>query len=100
MTLVEFKDFNVLIGNKPFPDQLVKNKQEAIEKLVEISRNDDYATGNLLYFLYHHKYYRLIGIDLSSKTHTYIPQQISFIQKFATMFFIVEKQQKTTLTFL
>ena len=33
--------------NKPFFDQQVKNKQEAYEKL---SRNDDFATGNLLDF--------------------------------------------------
>ena len=29
MPLVEIKDFNVLIENKPFSDQPVKNKQEA-----------------------------------------------------------------------
>ena len=28
-------------------------KQEAYEKLVEMSRNDDYTTGNLFDFLYH-----------------------------------------------
>ena len=32
---------------KPFFDQLVKNKQ-LYEKLVEMSRNNDYAKGNLL----------------------------------------------------
>ena len=35
-------DFNAFIDNKPFFDQLVKNRQEAYEKLVEMSRNDDY----------------------------------------------------------
>ena len=39
--LVEIKDFNALIDNKPFFDQHVK-KQEAYEKLVEMSRNNDY----------------------------------------------------------
>ena len=29
MPLVEIKDFNALIGNKSFFDQLVKNKEEA-----------------------------------------------------------------------
>ena len=52
--LVEIKDFNALIDNKPFFDQLVKNKQEAHEKLIEMSINDDYTTGHLLDFLYHH----------------------------------------------
>ena len=35
MPLVEIKDFNALIENKPFFDQSVK-KQEAHEKLIEI----------------------------------------------------------------
>ena len=61
MQLLEIKDFNVLIENKPFFDQQVKNKQEAFE----ISRNNDYATGNLLVYLYHQKYYKLNSIDLS-----------------------------------
>ena len=56
MLLVEIKDFNTLIDSKPFFDQLVKNKQEAYEKLVEMSPNVDYTTGNLLDFLYHQKY--------------------------------------------
>ena len=41
MSLVEIKDFNVLINNKPFFDQPVKNKQEAYEKHIKILRNDD-----------------------------------------------------------
>ena len=53
MLLVEIKDFNALINNKPFFGQLVKNKQEAYEKLIEMSRNDDHTTGNLLDYLYH-----------------------------------------------
>ena len=43
MLLVEIKDFNVLIDNKPFFDQPVKSKQEAYEKRIEMSRNDDYT---------------------------------------------------------
>ena len=50
MSLVEIKYFNVLIDNKPFFDQPVKSKQEAYEKLIEMSRNNDYTTGNLLDF--------------------------------------------------
>ena len=33
--LIEIKDFNALIDNKPFFDQSVKSKQEAYQKLVE-----------------------------------------------------------------
>ena len=51
MPLVEIKDFNALIDNKPFFDQPIKNKQEAYEKPIEISRNDD-----LLDYLRNQKY--------------------------------------------
>ena len=73
------KDFNVLINNKPFFDLPVKNKQEAYEKLEmsKISRNNDYTTGNLLHYMYHQKYYDLIGTDLSRQTNISIPQQIN-----------------------
>ena len=50
MSLVEIKDFNALIDNKPFFDQPVKSKQEAYEKLIEMSRKDDYTTGNFSSF--------------------------------------------------
>ena len=48
MSLVKMKYFNVLIDNKPFLDQPVKRKQEANEKLVEMSKNDDCITRSLL----------------------------------------------------
>ena len=54
MQLVEIKDFNALIDNKPFFDHPIKN---------------------LLYFSYHKSYYKLIGIDLSRQANTNIPQQ-------------------------
>ena len=100
MPLVEIKDFNALFDNKPFFDQAVKNKQEDYEKLIEMSRNDNYTTGNLLDHLYHPNYYKPIGIDLSRQTNTSIPQQINFVGKLqkndgAVMFFIAENQQKT-----
>ena len=98
--LVKIKDFNALIDNKPFFEQPIKNKQEAYEKLVEMSRNDDYTTGNLLDYSYHQNYYKIISIDLSRQVNTSIPQQINFVWKFgATMLFIAEKQQKTILNF-
>ena len=45
MSLVEIKDFNILIDNAK------KSKPNACGKLIEISRNDDCATGNLLDYL-------------------------------------------------
>ena len=62
MPLAEIKDFNALIDNKLFFDQPVKNRQEAYEKLIEMSRNDD---RKLLDYLYHQNYYKRIGIGLS-----------------------------------
>ena len=43
MALVEIKDFNASVDNKPFFDQPVKNKQEAYQKLVEMSGNYNYT---------------------------------------------------------
>ena len=36
MPLVEIKNFNALIDNKPLFDQPVKNKQETYKKLIKI----------------------------------------------------------------
>ena len=99
---VRIKDFNVLIDGKSFFDLPVKNEEEAYEKIIEMSRNNDYTTDNLLDFVYSKKNYKLIAIDLSKHTELRDPQQISFIGKLsrkATMFFIIEKSEKTTLNF-
>ena len=41
MPLVEIKDFNALIDNKPFLVNKSKTNKKRIEKPIEISRNDD-----------------------------------------------------------
>ena len=64
MSLVEIKDFNASVDHKLFLSHPVKKKQEEYEKLIEMSRNDDYTTGKILVFSYHQNYYKLIGIDL------------------------------------
>ena len=51
--IYEVKGFNAIIDNKPIFDQPVKNKEEAYEKPIEMSRNNDDTTGNLLNYLYH-----------------------------------------------
>ena len=104
MLLVEMKDFNALIDSKLYFDQLVKHKQEAYEKLVETSRNNDYKTGNVLDYLNHQKYCKFIVIDVSRQTNASIPQGINFTGKCkdddcTTMFSIAEKQKKTFLNF-
>ena len=102
--LVEIKDFHALIDNKQFFDQPVKYKQGAYEKLIEMTRNDKYATGNLLDYLYHQNYYKLIDIDLSRQKNRSIPQQIYFTRKLekddgGVMIFIAGKLQETILNF-
>ena len=49
---VEIKDFNVLIEGKHFFDLPVKNEEEAYEKIIEMSRNNDCTNGKLLDFAY------------------------------------------------
>ena len=100
MPLVEIKYFNELNelnDNKLFFYRSVKRKQEAYDKIIEMSKNDDYKTGNLLGYLYHQKYFKLIDRYLPRQTNTSISQQINFVGELeqddsATMFFIAEKQ--------
>ena len=54
----------------------VKNEEEAYKKIIEISRNNDYTTSNLLDFAYFKKNYKLIAIDLSKQTELKDSQQI------------------------
>ena len=101
---VKVNDFNVLIDGKSFFDLSVKNDEEAYEKIIEMSNNNDYTTGNLLDYAYYKKHYRLIAIDLSKQTKLKDPQQINFIGKLlrntgATMLFIIEKSEETTFNF-
>ena len=100
---IRIKDFNVLIDGESFFDLPVKN-EEAYERILEMSNNNDYTTGNPLDFAYFKKNYRLIAIDLSKQTKLKDPQQINFIGKLdkdngATMFFIIEKSEETTFNF-
>ena len=44
---VEIKDFSVLVDGKSFFYVPVKNKEEVYEKIIEISKNNDYTIGNL-----------------------------------------------------
>ena len=55
---VKINDFNVLIDGKSFFVVPVKNEEEAYEKIIEMSSNNDYTTGNLLKFGYFKKNYK------------------------------------------
>ena len=103
---VQIKDFNVLNDGRSFFDLPVKNEEEAYEKIIDMSNNNNYTTGNLLDFAYYKDNYKLIAIDLSKQTKIKDPQQINFIGKIegqdngVTMFFIIERSEETTFEFL
>ena len=88
-----------MIDGKSFFDLPVWNEEEAYEKIIEMSKNNDYTTGNLLDFAYFKEHYRLISIDLSKQTKLKDSQQINFIGNLegqnhgAIMFFVIEKSE-------
>ena len=76
------KDF-VIIDKLTFFDLPIKIEEEAYEKIIDISRNNEYTTGNLLDYDYFKRYYKLITIDLSKQQvlqeNEDLIQQINFI---------------------
>ena len=79
---VEIKDHNVVIDCKSFFDVPIKNKEETYETIVEMNKNNDYTTGNLLDYVYFSKHFKLIAIDLSKQIELEdadTMQQINFI---------------------
>ena len=53
--------------SRSYFDVTVKNREETYENIIEMSKNNDYTTGNLLDCEYFSKHYRLIAIDLSKQ---------------------------------
>ena len=93
----------MLIDGKPFFEIPVKNKEEAYEQIIEMSKNNDYATGNVLDYEYFKDQYQIIAIHLSKQIELENPdlkQQINFTGRLeennTTMFFIIEKKEETT----
>ena len=100
------KDFNVIINKLAFSDLPIKAEEEAYEKIIDISRNNEYTTGNLLDYDYFKKHYKLMAIDLSKQQvlqeNEDLIQQINFIEKLeeaANVFIIIEKKENTQLEF-
>ena len=95
---VMVKDFNVILDKLAFFDLPIKTEEEPYEKLIHISRNNEYTTGNFLDYDYFKKCYRLIAIDLSKQQvlqeNEDLIQQINFIgrlEQAANVFIIIEK---------
>ena len=59
--------YNAVIDKLAFFGLPIKTEEEAYEKIIDISRNNEYTTGNLLDYDYFQKYYKLIAIDLSKQ---------------------------------
>ena len=97
----------MLIDGKSFFDILIKNNEETYKQIIEMGRNNDYTTGNLLDCEYFSKHYKLISIDLSKQIeleNSDLKEQINFIGRLerddgATMFFVIEKSEETTFEF-
>ena len=49
---VMVKDYNVIIDKLAFFDLPIKTEEEAYEKIIDNSRNNEYTTGNLLDYDY------------------------------------------------
>ena len=103
---VMVKDYNVIIDKLAFFDLPIKTEEEAYEKIIDINRNNEFTTGNLLDYDYFKKYYKLIAIDLSKQQvlqeNEDLIQQINFIGKLeeaANVFIIIEKKENTILEF-
>ena len=100
------KDFNVIINKLAFFDLPIKTEEEADEKNINISRNNEFTTRNILDYDYFKKYYKLIAIDLSKQEvlqeNEDLIQQINFIgrlEEAANTFIIIEKEEHTILEF-
>ena len=64
---VEIKEFNHLIDGSSFFDVPIKNTKETYKKIIEMSKNYDYTTGNLLNCDNFSNHYKLIAKDLSQQ---------------------------------
>ena len=103
---VMVKDYNVIIDKLAFFDLPIKTEEEAYEKIIDISRNNEYTTSNLSDYDYFKKYYKLIAIDLSKQQvlqeNEDLIQQINFIGRLteaANVFIIIEKKEHIILEF-
>ena len=85
-------------------------EEEAYEKIIDISRNNEYTTRNSLDYDYFKEHYKLIAIDLSKQQvlqeNKDLIQQINFIGRLdinvnarANVFIIIEKKEHTILEF-
>ena len=84
----------------------VKTEEEAYEKIIDITINNEFTTGNSSDYDYFKKHYKLIAIDSSKQQvlqeNEDLIQQINVIGRLenaANVFIVIEKKEKTILKF-
>ena len=85
----------------------IKDGEKTYEQIIEMGRNNNYMTGNLLDYEYFSKHYKLIVLDLSKQIELEnldLKQKTNFMGRLkrdesVTMFFIIEKSEETTFEF-
>ena len=104
---VMVKDYNIIIDKLAFFDLPLKTEEEAYEKIIDISRNNEYTRSHLLDYDYFKTYYKSIAIDLSKqqvlKENEDLIQQINFngkLEEAANVFIMIEKKENIILEFL
>ena len=100
------KDHNVIIDKLTFFDLPIETEEETYENIIDITRNNEFTTGNSSDYDYFKKHYKLIAIDLSKQQvlqeNEDLIQQINFIgrlEEAANVFIIIEKKENTILEF-
>ena len=94
-----------MIDGTPFFEIPVKNKEKAYETIIEMSKNNDYTTGNLLDYEYFPTHYKIIAIDLSKQTELEtldLEQQINLLEglkKMQQCSLLLIKKEETTFNF-
>ena len=106
---LEIKDYNVMIDEKNFFDQPIKNDKVTYEIIWKIATGwgDDYATGCLVDYTYFKKY-KMIAVDLSKEKALDVDpkaiQQINFTENLdrpnnTRFYFILEEAKETVFGF-
>ena len=106
---VEIKDYNVMIDEKNFFDQPIKNDKVTYEIIRKIATGwgDDYATGCLVDYTYFKKY-KMIAVYLSKEKALDVDpkaiQQINFTENLdrpnnTRFYFILEEAKETVFGF-
>ena len=105
---VEIKDYKVMIDEKNFFDQPIKNDKVTYEIIRKIATGwgDDYATGCLVDYTYFK--YKMIAVDLSKEKALDVDpkaiQQINFTENLdrpnnTRFYFILEEAKETVFGF-